>query len=282
MKAAHTNLIKRMMGCTLAIASFMAPLAAVEGAALTISGITHEQVGYRPGCSSQFGGTTTGTGTSSLLGAVSIEGNDCITPIENYLSFEGKMVFTVSNGDELFADYSGLFVPTFYPLIFSLSDSIFNITGGTGSFAKATGGGILQGGQNIATGTGLMQAKGSIFDFKKPKNKNKDKDKDEDKNEGKGKNAAGLQMLSLRAAEEQDGSAFVVDGPIDLAALANFNNSLSANVPVLGDHYYESQDGQLFFINALPESGTLSLLGIGLVSIAVMRRRERSNLATDR
>ena len=83
MKATYANLIKRTMGCTLAITSFMVPLAAVEGAALTISGITHEQVGFRPGCSSQFGGTTTGTGTSSLLGAVDIEGNDCITPMEN-------------------------------------------------------------------------------------------------------------------------------------------------------------------------------------------------------
>lgn len=269
------------MGCTLAIASFMAPLATVEGAALTISAITHEQVGYRSGCSSQFGGTTTGTGISSLLGAVSIEGNDCITPIENYLSFEGKMVFTVSNGDELFADYSGLFVPTIYPLIFSLTNSIFNITGGTGSFSKTTGGGILQGGQNISTGTGLMQAKGTIFDFKKPTNKNKDKDKDEDKNEGKGKNKTGPQMLSLSTAEGQDGSAFV-DSPIDLAALANLNNSLSSNVPVLGDYYHESQNGQLFLINALPESGTLSLLGIGLAGIAVMRRRGRSDSATDR
>lgn len=272
------------MGCTLAIASFMAPLATVEGAALTISAITHEQVGYRSGCSSQFGGTTTGTGISSLLGAVSIEGNDCITPIENYLSFEGKMVFTVSNGDELFADYSGLFVPTIYPLIFSLTNSIFNITGGTGSFSKATGGGILQGGQNISTGTGLMQAKGTIFDFKKPQNdKDKDEDEDdgEDEGEGKRKNKAGRQMLSLSTAEGQDGSAFV-DSPIDLAALANLNNSLSSNVPVLGDYYHESQNGQLFLINALPESGTLSLLGIGLAGIAVMRRRGRSNSATDR
>src|SRR5687768_1926544 len=131
--------MKRMGASALAITSVMAPLTAVEGAALTISGIIQEHVGYRPDCASQFGGTITGTGTSSLLGTVSIEANDCITPVENYLSFEGKMIFTVSNGDEIFADYFGSFIPTNYPSIYTFKDSFFDIKGGTGNFLSARG-----------------------------------------------------------------------------------------------------------------------------------------------
>ncbi len=156
--------MKQLLVSMLAIASFLIPVNA-QSTLLTITGVTHEQVGYKGECSTRFGGNVTGTGISSLLGLVSISGQDCIAPINDYFSFEGELTFTTRNGDELFADYSGLFTPTAYLPLFTLKDAIFEITGGTGSFSQATGGGVLVGGQNILTGLGLIQAKGSISGY---------------------------------------------------------------------------------------------------------------------
>ncbi|SEO49808.1 PEP-CTERM protein-sorting domain-containing protein [Nitrosospira multiformis] len=245
MKVIRTSLIKKQaLMIMLVIASPLAPLTSVGAAALVISGITHEQVGYRAECSTQFGGITTGMGVSSLLGRISIEGSDCITPIGNYFSFEGKLTLTALNGDELFADYSGLFIPTIYPSIFNLTNSIFDITGGTGSYLIATGGGILQGSQNILTGDGLIQAKGEIFGFQKQKNK---------------KSAQTIDDMQSNSTSED----------VDMPILANLGNDLSST---LGD-YYVGRDASLFSINAVPEPFTLGLLGIGLAGIAVTRRR---------
>ncbi len=259
MRTVNSNPMKRVVASALAITSVIAPLTVVEGAALTISGITQEHVGYRPDCASQFGGTITGTGTSSLLGTVSIEANDCITPVENYLSFEGKMIFTISNGDEIFADYFGSFIPTNYPSIFTLKDSFFNITGGTGNFLSAKGGGKLQGGEDISTGWGVMQATGTISHFKKDK---------QDKNGSEPKSS------HQRSAESMVNSAFSdTDGSSGVTRIGLDNNSFH-NAHTLGDFFYQDQNGQLLAINELPGSGSLSLLGIGLVSLAAVRRRK--------
>ncbi|PTQ80532.1 putative secreted protein with PEP-CTERM sorting signal [Nitrosospira multiformis] len=217
MKATRTTLIKRLIASIIAGMAGMTPIAGAQAALLTINAIIHEEVGYQPhlGC---FGGTITGSGVSSLLGSVSIATNDCITSVGNSLSFDGQMTFTVSSGDEIFADYSGWFVPTLYPSIFTLKDSFFSITGGTGSFLGAKGGGKLFGTEDILSGWGLMQATGEISGFKKSK---------------KGTESS-LELLNLA-------------GPAD-------ENAIVA-------------------INELPESGSLALLGIGLASLAFVRRR---------
>lgn len=249
MKTVSSNLIKYLVVSALAITSVVAPLAA-ESALLSISAITHEQTGYRPNCASGFGGTTTGAGVSSLLGAVSLEANDCITPAATSFSFVGEMVFTVWGGDELFADYSGSFTPTAYPSIFSLTDSIFKITGGTGNFSGATGGGTLQGIQNIANGIGLIQLTGQVADFKKDKNKSQP-------------------LFFYQRAS---------DGPDDLAMIyTGSDDSLFPGSTTLGDYFYQDQNGQLLAINALPISSSLSLLAVGFISFMVMRRRKISN-----
>ncbi len=249
MKTVSSNLIKHLVASALAITSVIAPLAA-ESALLSISAITQEQTGYRPDCASSFGGTATGSGLSSLLGAVSFETSDCIAPVGNYFAFTGEMIFTVSNGDELFADYHGSLTPTIYPSIFSLTKSAFKITGGTGNFLGAKGDGTLQGVQNIATGIGLMQLTGQITQDKK--------------NRGKSEPL----LFYQRASDSPDDSTMVYAGS---------DNSLFPGSTTLGDYFYQDQNGQLLAINELPVSGSLSLLGIGLACFMVMRRRKISN-----
>jgi len=249
LKTVSSNLIKYLVTSAWAITSVVVPLAA-ESALLSISAITHEQAGYRPNCASGFGGTTTGAGISSLLGAVSLEANDCITPAATSFSFVGEMVFTVWGGDELFADYSGSFTPTAYPSIFSLTDSIFKITGGTGSFLGATGDGTLQGVQNIANGWGVMQLTGQIAGIRKDRGKSEPL------------------VFYQHASDSPDDSTMIYTG---------FDNGLIPGSTTLGDYFYQDQNGQLLAINALPVSGSLSLLAVGLISFIIMRRRKISN-----
>lgn len=131
---------------------------------LKASFVTQEQVGFKPDCPSRFGGSTTGKGNSTHLGKVSLTGTDCITPLENYYTFEGKLTLTAANGDKLTGDYSGLFTPanTGPGSMYNLADAKFNITGGTGRFAKATGSAELTGNQDIQTGKGKIEANGTI------------------------------------------------------------------------------------------------------------------------
>ena len=223
----------------------MAPMTGAESAVLTINAIIHEQIGYQPdmGC---FGGAITGTGKSSLLGTVSIAASDCITPAGNNLSFEGKMTFTVSSGDEIFADYFGLFAPTKYPSIFTLKDSFFDITGGTGRFLGTDGGGKLSGTEDISSGWGLMQATGQISGYRKSK---------------KGTESR-LELLSLA-----DSANSHAEGLRDL----------NGNTP-LGDFYESDSAGAAIVgINQVPESGSLALLGIGLASLAFVRRNAKAS-----
>ena len=246
MKTARITLIKRSIASLIVcVPAVMTSLNGAEAAVLTISAIIHEEVGPNPdlGC---FGGTITGSGMSSLLGTVSIAASDCITQVGNNLSFDGKMTFTGSSGDEIFADYSGWFIPTSYPSIFTLKDSFFSITGGTGNFLRAKGGGKLFGTEDILSGWGLMQATGEISGYKKSK---------------KGSESR-LELLSLADPANSLST-------IDAEDLRDLNGNTT-----LGDFYKSDSDGgAIVAINQLPESGSLALLSIGLASLAFVRRK---------
>jgi len=64
-------------------------------------------------CPSQCGGTITGHADSALLGRVVIIATDCITPAGSLRNFsQGRMISMTVAGEQIFADYSGQFVPT--------------------------------------------------------------------------------------------------------------------------------------------------------------------------
>jgi hypothetical protein len=233
----------------------------VMSAPLTITGVIQETViptftDPSPRCGTPFEGTITGNGTSPLLGKVSFEAHDCITPDGTSLSFAGKMVFTMFSGDEMFADYTGSFTPTSYPGIFTLTSSSFTIKGGTGSFLNAQGGGALQGVEKIDTtnpvqftGVGLMQATGTISNFKNSKDHSDPK----------------------TAYELMAGTA---NDPI--SAIAELNNSLISNPTTTLGHYFQHDlSGRPLAENPLPEASSWALLGIGLAGLTAVRRRKR-------
>ena len=124
--------------------------------------VTQELVGFKPDCPSKFGGTMTGKGNSTHLGKLSLNGGDCIAPVDDHYRFEGKMTLTAANGDKLTGDYRGLFTPSGNGSMYNVTGAKFHITGGTGRFSKATGTADLTGDQDMQTGKGKVEASGTI------------------------------------------------------------------------------------------------------------------------
>jgi len=130
---------------------------------LELNGTLQEIPGPSARCPSNFGGTILGYGDSNALGKVAFLSTDCITPSGTSYTFsDGRFLITTLTGEMLFASYSGQFVPTGEGTNFVFSNASFQITGGTGRYDKASGGGTLQGTEDMATGKGTIQLKGQI------------------------------------------------------------------------------------------------------------------------
>ena len=99
-------------------------------------------------------GMITGSGHATHLGRVTLSSYDCINfSSPTSFSFETlngtKVVLTAANGDQLFATYAGLAKPQ--PGGILVLSGTFTFTGGTGRFAGATGKGMIDGVEEIAT-----------------------------------------------------------------------------------------------------------------------------------
>jgi hypothetical protein len=130
-----------------------------------LSGVLQETPGPSARCASNFGGTIQGFGTSSLVGnKVTFLATDCITPNGTSYTFsDGKLLITTITGELIYANYGGQFVPTGEGTKFVFNGATFQITGGTGRYANATGGGDMTGGEDMATGQGTIQLSGRIL-----------------------------------------------------------------------------------------------------------------------
>lgn len=129
-----------------------------------LSGVLQEIPGPSARCASNFGGTILGFGISSQVGKVTFLASDCITPNGTTYTFSnGKFLITTLTGELIFANYSGQFVPTGEGTKFVFSGATFQVTGGTGRYAKASGGGDMTGGEDMTTGQGTIQLSGRIL-----------------------------------------------------------------------------------------------------------------------
>jgi hypothetical protein len=130
---------------------------------LAIAGVFQEFVGPSARCPGNFGGTIIGQGDGALTGKVAFIASDCITPSGPLFNFsQGRFVVVTVSGEQIFANYSGQFVPTGVGANYVFSGATFQITGGNGRYAKATGGGTLSGGSDMVTGQGQLQLSGQI------------------------------------------------------------------------------------------------------------------------
>lgn len=147
----------------LALAAFGASATPAATRPFNLSGAFLETPGPSLRCPSKFGGTILGHGDSAVTGKVVFLSSDCITPSgSSFIFSDGKFIILTTTGDQIFANYSGQFVPTGVGTNFVFNGATYQITGGTGSFKKASGGGTLSGGEDMATGQGTLQLSGSI------------------------------------------------------------------------------------------------------------------------
>ena len=108
--------------------------------------------------------TTAGVGHASHLGKITLstsETLDFATSPGTLLVLDGQSVMVAANGDELYWAYEGTgSLPDEHGN--SVLSGTFVITGGTGRFSDATGGGTFQGSGNAVTGVASLSYRGAI------------------------------------------------------------------------------------------------------------------------
>ena len=134
-------------------------IAAVRNLPLNITLETREILNFpdptnSPCTAGELAGMTTGSGSMTIgykkrgySGTVTVRATDCATA--DFKFSKGKMVITAVNGSTLTADYSGSFSMVTAPNLIMNNNAKFVITGGTGVFDGATGGGDLGGTINV-------------------------------------------------------------------------------------------------------------------------------------
>lgn len=93
-----------------------------------------------------------GAGHALHLGRINVEQDHCVNLLgPDPLAFtDGRFTLTAANGDTVTGTYGGRLQPTGTPNLFAI-DATFLITGGTGRFAGASGGGIATGMTDLLT-----------------------------------------------------------------------------------------------------------------------------------
>lgn len=158
----HQAFLKLAGGAALALASSAAS-AHWTTTDIEVTGVMLEVPGPSARCPSQYGGAMTGHGNSALLGRVAFVANDCFTQDGAIYTFSrGRFILMTMSGDQLFADYSGQFVPTGQGAGYVVNGGTFTIVGGTGRYVFASGGGQLQGTEDMTTGAGTVKLNGRI------------------------------------------------------------------------------------------------------------------------
>jgi hypothetical protein len=158
-------ILGRVLGAALTLASAASSAATLgyQTVPFELTGVLLEVAGPSARCPSQFGGTITGYGDSPLAGRLSFVATDCITPAPPIFNFSrGRFIIMTTSGDQIFASYSGQMIPTGEGTQYTFTGASFQITGGTGAYLFASGGGTLLGNEDMATGQGTLKLTGRM------------------------------------------------------------------------------------------------------------------------
>lgn len=156
--------IRLLSSLALMAASFTASAGPNVVKALEIKGVFNEKVGPAPQCKSKLGGKLAGHGETVEGTPVAFVGGDCFTQSGTTFTFSnGKFILLYPNGDQIFADYSGQFLPTGAGTAYVMNGGTFTITGGSGTYARAIGGGYLSGTEDLSTGAGTIGLSGHVY-----------------------------------------------------------------------------------------------------------------------
>jgi hypothetical protein len=121
---------------------------------------TIETIGAPP-CVLQ--GNISGTGVALRLGKVTLASTDCINPLNPELTLflfaSDNVALRLANGDQISARYFGTFTVEGSVGVIT---GTFEIFGGTGRYAGATGAGSVQGVEDMTTGKGHIELIGTI------------------------------------------------------------------------------------------------------------------------
>lgn len=159
-----TSVLRLATGSLLMSAALCAAAADTGYQDLSVSGVFQETIGAAARCPTQVGGTMTGYGNSTKYGPVVFLGSDCITPSATMNTFsDGHFILTSLTGDLLFANYSGQAVPNSDGSQLVFTGGTFQVTGGTGKFKHATGGGTMNGSESTKNLQGQLQLTGRIL-----------------------------------------------------------------------------------------------------------------------
>jgi hypothetical protein len=151
-------------GCLLMSAAICASAADTAYQDFSVAGVFQEVLGPSLRCPTRLGGTMTGYGASPTLGRIVFLGGDCVTPSGSMFTFsEGRFILTTLDGELVYASYSGQAVANTDPTHLTFTGATFQITGGTGRYKHATGGGTLDGTESVVTSQGNIALKGRIL-----------------------------------------------------------------------------------------------------------------------
>jgi hypothetical protein len=156
--------LRLLSSLVLMAASFSASAGPTVGKALEINGVFNEKVGPAPQCASTLGGKLAGHGETAEGTPVAFVGGDCFAQSGTTFTFSnGKFIVLYPNGDQIFANYGGQFVPTGAGTAYVMNGGTFTITGGSGTYARATGGGYLSGTEDLSNGAGTIKLSGHVY-----------------------------------------------------------------------------------------------------------------------
>jgi hypothetical protein len=159
-----SKFISASIGIILATAMNAASASKSQYKDIIISGVFQEVIQPSSNCSSGQSGNLSGYGNSAQIGRIAFLAGDCFSQNGPIFSFsDGRFMIATVSGDVIYADYSGQVVLTGEAMKGVISSATFQITGGTGRYSKAKGGGTINGTEDLSNGQGTIQMNGRVL-----------------------------------------------------------------------------------------------------------------------